>query len=171
MKYLAIPFILFTTSVLVQADGLPSFAATVEIQGREFKFDQGKLQESLAYIANQFNELNNSDGNTTAKQELVVLRSNMAMALLAAKYYALPTPEIITLMKNVERDWANIPLPDGFLLPEDVLKGIAGVSFVDKEGQVPDVNTLALGPGRFAMLAASARIEVESRSYPKQKSE
>jgi hypothetical protein len=88
----------------------------------------------------------------------------MALALLSAKYFAVPTPELINLLKRIERDLANVPLPDGLLLPEDMLKGIAAVSFINKDGQVPDINTVTLSPGRFAMLAAKVRMDVEARS-------
>lgn len=173
MKNQVLLFVILLTSMLVYAGGPTDFPAILEIQGQEYKFDQVKLQESLAHLTDQLTELTNSkktNSTSSLQQEAFVLRTNMALALISAKYFAAPTPEIIGLLKRIEHDLANVPLPDGLLLPEDILKGIAAVSFVDKNGQVPDINTIALGPGRFAMLAASVRMEVQARSLMTKKS-
>jgi hypothetical protein len=167
MKTSSILLFILIPLKMVYASSPTEFPATLEIQGQEYKYDQNKLQESLVYLSDQLIGLSNSTNPNSAssiQQEVIVLRSNMALALLSAKYFAVPTPELINLLKRIERDLANVPLPDGLLLPEDMLKGIAAVSFINKDGQVPDINTVTLSPGRFAMLAAKVRMDVEARS-------
>ena len=167
LLFYTISIILLTHAYGDELDKILVFPHAVTVNGLQYSFNQRSLEETLDHNIKALSELSKHEQSDADLKKSDVLLTHLAYGLISAAYFADMTPKMSAILDRVQTDLANRPVPFGILPPDALLMGIASQSFIDSDGQPPDISTSSLGPGRFAMLAGFTKEKIENRKSGK----
>jgi len=141
-----------------------NFPRGITINEQHYSFNQEALEKTLDYNSKALAKSQKSDLSNNDSHKNDELLTHLAYGLISAAYFADMTPQMSDILERIQTDLANLPVPSGILPPDALFMGIASQSFIDSDGQPPDISTSSLGPGRFAMLAGFTREKIQNRN-------